>query len=121
MPRLQDRLVLDRLPLGKNVADRRGVGGQVVGHEAIDLIWIDPARRPDVPPLFGVRPLLPVAIAVVGHRVFDLPAAVKLIVLPPDRGGLEPAHSAGLDQVTSVYPLPAVGWPPALHPTARAQ
>src|SRR3546814_13554258 len=55
MPRRQDRLVLDRLPLGKNVADRRGVGGQVVGHEAIDLIWIDAARRPDVTPLFGVR------------------------------------------------------------------
>src|SRR3546814_20314777 len=45
MPRLQDRLVLDRLPLGKNVADRRGVGGQVFGHEAIDLLRIDAARK----------------------------------------------------------------------------
>src|SRR3546814_17377096 len=73
-----DLLVLDRLPLGKNVADRRGVGGQVVGHEAIDLIWIDAERRPDVPPLFGVRRIGHVEIAEVGDREHDVPAELKL-------------------------------------------
>src|SRR3546814_20707857 len=86
-----DLLVLDRLPLGKNVADRRGVGGQVVGHEAIDLIWIDAARRPDVPPLFGVRRIGHVEIAEVGDREYDVPAAIKLIVRLAARAAVEHA------------------------------
>src|SRR3546814_8024395 len=88
-------------PLGKNVADRRGVGGQVVGHEAIDLIWIDAARRPDVPPLFGVRRIGHVEIAEVGDREYDVPAAIKLIVRLADRARSE-EHTSELQSLMRI-------------------